>query len=265
MATETNWLRKELTALKEIILDLDRRVIITLLSIPALQTISWYVTSRQFFRANLFHLFQLNADVYLYEYLFWFLGDFITYFIFPVIVIKSLLRENVKDFGVKFGDWRLGLKISLLFLTLMLPIVWFASASSEFVSKYPHLLSLREIWSKFIIYEIAMLIYMFAWEFIWRGFLLFGLEAKFGYYAVFIQMIPFVILHNGKPLPETLGAILGGIALGILAFRTRSFIYGVVVHMGIMFSIDFICSLRFRAGDYGLGVNSVINLIGEIF
>jgi membrane protease YdiL (CAAX protease family) len=176
-----------------------------------------------------------------------------------------LLRENVKDFGIRFGDWRLGLKISVLFVTLMLPIVWFASASSEFVSKYPHLLSLREVWSKFIIYEIAMLIYMFAWEFIWRGFLLFGLEAKFGYYAVFIQMIPFVILHNGKPLPETLGAILGGIALGILAFRTRSFIYGVIVHMGIMFSIDFICSLRFRAGDYGLGINSLINLVGEIF
>ncbi len=31
--------------------------------------------------------------------------------------------------------------------------------------------------------------------------------------------------------------------------------------MGIMFSIDFICTLRFRVNDYGLGINSFINLI----
>ena len=147
----------------------------------------------------------------------------------------------------------------------MLPLIWIVSASPSFTAKYPHLLSLREVWSKFFIYEVGMLIYMFAWEFIWRGYMLFGLEEKFGYYSVLIQMIPFLILHNGKPLPETFGAILGGIALGILAFRTRSFIYGVIVHMGIMFSIDFICTLRFRVSDYGLGINTFINLIKEIF
>ena len=95
--------------------------------------------------------------------------------------------------------------------------------------------------------------------------MLFGLEAKFGYYSILIQMIPFVILHNGKPMPETFGAILGGIALGLLAFRTRSFLYGVIVHMGIMFSIDLICTLRFRADDYGLGMYSIINIIKELF
>jgi len=95
--------------------------------------------------------------------------------------------------------------------------------------------------------------------------MLFGLEAKFGYYAILIQMIPFVILHNGKPMPETFGAILGGIALGILAFRTRSFFYGVLVHIGIMFTIDIICTLRFRADDYGLGIYSLLNIIKQLF
>jgi hypothetical protein len=56
---------------------------------------------------------------------------------------------------------------------------------------------------------------------------LFGLKEKFGFYAVLIQMIPFVILHNGKPELETFGAIAGGIALGILALRTKSFYYCV--------------------------------------
>lgn len=106
---------------------------------------------------------------------------------------------------------------------------------------------------------------MFAWEFIWRGFMLFGLEKKFGYYSVLIQMIPFVILHNGKPFLETFGAIFGGIALGILALRTRSFYYCVIIHIGVMYSIDVISSLRFRADDYGIGITSLINIIKQFF
>lgn len=106
---------------------------------------------------------------------------------------------------------------------------------------------------------------MFAWEFIWRGFMLFGLEKKFCYYSVLIQMIPFVILHNGKPFLETFGAIFGGIALGILALRTRSFYYCVIIHIGVMYSIDVISSLRFRADDYGIGITSLINIIKQFF
>ena len=94
--------------------------------------------------------------------------------------------------------------------------------------------------------------------------MLFGLEEKFGYYAVLIQMIPFVILHNGKPYVETFGAIIGGIALGILVFRTRSFIYCVIVHIGVMFMIDLFSVLRYRASDFGIGINSFINIIKEI-
>jgi len=147
----------------------------------------------------------------------------------------------------------------------MLPLIWFFSATPQFVAKYPHLLSARGNWNQFFIYEAGMLVYMFSWEFIWRGFTLFGLKEKFGYYSVFIQMIPFVILHNGKPAPETFGAILGGLALGVLAYRTNSFYYGVITHMGVMFSIDLICTLRFRANDFGVGINSFFNLVNNIF
>ena len=95
--------------------------------------------------------------------------------------------------------------------------------------------------------------------------MLFGLEEKFGYYTVFIQMIPFLILHNGKPAAETFGAITAGIALGILALRTRSILYCVIVHMSVMFNIDFISVLRYRAGDYGIGLGSLLNIIYELF
>jgi len=258
-------IKRELSDLKNIILSLDRKVITIFLSVVVLQTISWYITSRSFFRYNIFPSFDTDPDIYLIEYLYWFIGDFFTLLVLPVLIIKFVIRGKISDFGMKAGDWQVGLKLALIFFLVMLPIIWIFSSSTDFVSKYPHLLSARTAWSTFYIYETGMLIYLFAWEFIWRGFMLFGLEEKFGYYAVLIQMIPFVILHNGKPMPETFGAILGGIALGILAFRTRSFLYGVIVHIGIMFSIDLFCTLRFRADDYGVGISSIIKIISNIF
>ena len=147
----------------------------------------------------------------------------------------------------------------------MLPLVWFASASDSFSNVYPHLNSARDSWNVFIIYEIGLLIYMIAWEFIWRGYMLFGLYEKFGFYAIFIQMIPFVILHNGKPMLETFGAILAGLALGILALRTKSIFYCVIAHMSVMFSIDLISTLRYRADDFGVGFSSLMNIIKTLF
>ncbi|GAB4298834.1 MAG: CPBP family intramembrane metalloprotease [Ignavibacteriaceae bacterium] len=243
----------------------DRKVIIVFLSVAVLQTISWYFTSRGFFRQNLVSFFPSDPNLPLIEYLYWFIGDFAMFFGMPLLIIKFLLKGNLPDFGIRIGDYKAGLTISGLFLIVMIIIIWFVSPVQSFTETYPHLKTARTSWDVFLIYETGMLLYMIGWEYIWRGFMLFGLEEKFGVYAVLIQMIPFLILHNGKPFAETLGAIPGGIALGILAFRTRSFIYCVLTHMGIMLSIDFISTLRFRAAEYGTGFDSLINILKSFF
>jgi uncharacterized protein len=258
-------LKSELKELIRTIKELDKKVIAVFLAVAVLQTISFYFTSRRFFRANLFEQFQNYSDPYLLEYLYWFIGDFFTFFILGIVIVKFGFKEKLSDYGLQLGELQIGLKISLIFLSVMIILVWFVSATPAFAEKYPHLSSAKSDWNTLFIYESGMLLYMFAWEFIWRGFMLFGLEKKFGGYAVLMQMIPFVILHNGKPFLETFGAIFGGIALGILALRTRSIYYCIVVHIGVMFSIDLISSLRFRADDYGIGFSSILNIFKQIF
>lgn len=258
-------LTQELRKLVSITKELDKKVIVIFLSVAILQTLSFYFTSRRFFRENLFQYFQTYSDPYLIEYFYWFLGDFLAFLILGILIIKLVLKENLIDYGFRFGDYKLGFFLTVIFISIMLVLIWLVSASPSFAQKYPHLPGAKLNWNTFLIYETGMLIYMFSWEFMWRGFMLFGLEKKFGYYSVLIQMIPFVILHNGKPFLETFGAIFGGIALGILALRTRSFYYCVIIHIGVMFSIDFVSALRFRADDYGIGIESFINLIKQIF
>ena len=135
----------------------------------------------------------------------------------------------------------------------MLPVVWIASASQTFAETYPQGGSvLRENIGLLALYEICILIYMLGWEFIWRGYMLFGLKEKFGYFAIFIQMLPFYILHRGKPDIELFASILAGLILGIQAWRSRSFIYCWLLHWFVMVSIDFISVFRYTYKFYKL-------------
>lgn len=260
-----SFFKNELSSLKNHTKTLDKKVVIIFLSVAVLQTISWYLTSRKFFRENFFEHYQFHPQVYLIEYLYWFIGDFITFLILPVLIIKFFIKEKISNYGLRIGDYKVGLKITLIYILIMLPLVWFVSSQNSFANVYPHLPSARDSWTVFLIYELGLIIYILAWEFVWRGFMLFGLYEKFGLYSIFIQMIPFVILHNGKPMLETFGSILAGLALGILALRTKSIFYCVLAHMSVMFSIDLFSTLRYRTEDFGVGFSSLMNIIKNLF
>jgi membrane protease YdiL (CAAX protease family) len=47
---------------------------------------------------------------------------------------------------------------------------------------------------------------------------------------LWLQAVPFVIAHIGKPEVETLSTIFGGFAFGWVAWRTRSFVYPFLIH-----------------------------------
>src|SRR3989304_7573885 len=102
-----SFLKNELSSLKKHAKTLDKKVLIIFLSVAVLQTISWYITSRNFFRANFFEQYQFHPQVYLIEYLYWFIGDFITFFILPVLIIRLFLKEKLSNYGLKIGDYRI--------------------------------------------------------------------------------------------------------------------------------------------------------------
>ena len=74
---------------------------------------------------------------------------------------------------------------------------------------------------------------LFGWEFMFRGFLLFGYAKKFGEEAIWIQAVPFAMAHIGKPEIETLSTVFGGFIFGWVAWRTKSFLYPFIIHLYI--------------------------------
>jgi membrane protease YdiL (CAAX protease family) len=76
---------------------------------------------------------------------------------------------------------------------------------------------------------------LFGWEFIWRGLVLYALARAFGPGpAILLQAVPFAFMHLGKPELETLSTLFGGVAFGLIAWRTRSFVYPWLIHWFIV-------------------------------
>ena len=128
--------------------------------------------------------------------------------------------------------------IGILYL-VMLPLVYLASRQVGFQRAYPFFAFERLGTGSLLLGLGIRAIGMFAWEFICRGYLLFGFERRVGGpAAIAIQTIPFAVMHAGKPGPEAIGSIVAGIALGIIALRNRSFIPGAILHWSVAATLD---------------------------
>ncbi len=245
-----NSLKHEINLFFQALGSLKTKNIIIFISIPLLATLSWYFASpefyNKFFSSNSYASNNIHKII---PVLYWFGLDTLLYLIFPILIIIFVFRDSIKNFGFRIGTGKTGLTYLLLSIIIILPTIYFSAQSKEFTDVYPILKAGRSDWTVFIIFEALLLFYIASWEFMWRGYVLFGLEKDFGYYAVLIQAIPFVILHNGKPFFETFGAIFGGIFLGYLALRTRSFYYGVFIHFSLISLLDFISVLKFRIAE----------------
>jgi len=120
-------------------------------------------------------------------------------------------------------------------LAAMALILYEASKTPEFRSYY---YKYAIDWPELLL-DTAL--YMFSWEFVFRGYMLFGLEKSIGKSAIFVQAIPFVLLHLGKPFLETLACIPGGFGFGYVAYKTRSFLPCFIIHFGMyMMMVSFV-------------------------
>lgn len=162
----------------------------------------------------------------------------IIYFMSP-LVIMVLFKNRPADYGIRLGNLKIWLKDLIILLLIMLPILFITFKFTNFKSVYPLSINARKGINNFIIYQIAQLIYMFGWEFFYRGFMLFGLSKKIDTrLAILIQTIPFAIMHYRKPPLEAYGSIITGIFLGIIAIRGRSFLPCAILHFLVALAAD---------------------------
>ena len=167
-----------------------------------------------------------------------------TRMLMPLAFIVLVLKEKPRDFGYRLGGGRTFVTLYALLLLVMVPLLWIAAGSPAFQSKYPFWDRANESWRFFFLYEFRYFFIFLSGEAFWRGFLVFGLARKYGWHALSIAMVPYVVVHFGKPIPETLGAIVTGYLLGYLALKHRSFVLGIALHYSVALLMDLFALVR---------------------
>ena len=238
----------------------DARTVTILVTIAVLLTLQHYLLSGDSFvsialwaRSNYPELADNlfgDANLHLSYLLFWAFGQTILYLAVPVIQIVWFFRQPLSDYGLKLRGLAHLWSLYLAMLAVMIPIVLIVSNTESFQATYPfyRLTENELLWPRFWMWEAAYFLQFIGLEFFFRGYLLHGIKRRFGAYAVFVMMIPYCMIHFGKPMPETFGAIVAGIVLGFMSLKTRSIWLGAALHISVALTMDF-CAL-WRIGRF---------------
>ncbi len=144
------------------------------------------------------------------------------YLVIPLLITLILFRDNPREYGFSFGDWKLGLAYTFLGILFMAPVIYLLGSGDASMQKYYERFLSGLPWTTFLD--------LIGWEFMFRGWILFSYSRKFGHEALWLQAVPFAIAHISKPEIETLSTIFGGFAFGWVAWRTKSFLYPFLIH-----------------------------------
>jgi membrane protease YdiL (CAAX protease family) len=150
-----------------------------------------------------------------------------------------VLQRNPFRLGLGKGEVRTWLPWTVVLILVMGGLILLVSRHDPtFAEYYPIHGAARRGGMQFLTWAASYAAYMLAWEYFFRGFLLFGLEGRFGRMAAVLQAVPFALVHVGKPEVETYSSILGGLILGVFALRVRSMWPCFLIHAFVAVWMD---------------------------
>jgi membrane protease YdiL (CAAX protease family) len=213
------------------------RVLAILVTVAVSLTLQEYIGDRGFFETHWppsagDHYFELKGFAW------WSGWRVFGYVIIPMLVLAWLPGERIRDYHFSLKGFFKHLWIYVVLFLCVLPAVILASRTPSFRHTYPfYRLANRsafDLWAWEGLYAAQFV----SLEIFFRGFILQGLRRALGSNAIFVMIVPYCMIHYGKPLPETLGAIGAGLILGTLAMRTKSIWGGVLIHIGVAMTMD---------------------------
>jgi hypothetical protein len=181
-----------------------------------------------------------SPDKRLYQRVYWAVARLVGYGVIPGLATVLVLRERLRDYGLGLGTLRKHAWLYPVFLGIVAPFVVIASYGAAFQARYPYykLQPGEPLWPGLVAWELLYASQFIALELFFRGFIVHGLRKTIGYAAVFAPIVPYAMIHFGKPLPEAIGSIVTGFVLGTMCLESRSIWGGAFVHVSVACGMD---------------------------
>lgn len=161
-----------------------------------------------------------------------------------LLLARLVLGIRGAEMGFKVGDWKLGLKVSVAAIVVLVPAILLTGQQTPGLCEVYPLTPLASAGlGAFLVWEAAYLVYYVAWEASFRGVIQLGLGQRMGIIqAMLLQTALTACLHFGGPEMETLAALAAGPVLGYLAIRTGSILYPLAIHFAAGIATDIACN-----------------------
>jgi membrane protease YdiL (CAAX protease family) len=169
--------------------------------------------------------------------------------VFPTIVCLLFLPNySLADYGLTFISstslfslyWTLGL------CALVIPLAYVSAKKPKNLINYPQIRA--KVWTRktVAIHAFGWFIYLFGYEFMFRGILLFPVVDAIGVWpAIAVNIALYSATHIPKGLDETIGAIPLGLVLCILTLASGTIWIALFVHVAMAWTNCF-TALKFH-------------------
>ncbi|MEP7323684.1 MAG: CPBP family intramembrane glutamic endopeptidase [Saprospiraceae bacterium] len=145
------------------------------------------------------------------------------------------------DLGIGFTLNRLSYTYILIALIILPLLMLYIGPTKENLWKNPKIRNHRWTWTLVLLSSISWIIFLFAYEFFFRGFLLFPCIHELGItWAVIINVLVYSLIHIGRGAVMTIGAGLFSIALSLISYHTGSFFAAFIIHVILALSNEWI-------------------------
>jgi hypothetical protein len=197
---------------------------------------------------------------------FW-LGAFLVVVI-PILLIRFVYKQPLSAYGLGLppkGRRRLAAVTLVFLVATAIPAFAIGTQDASMKATYPFYRPFDSL-GAFVLYQLTYLPFFIAIEFIFRGYLLFGLAGVrddeiqgqqasqpepqpdkglpgiyfFAKYALLIQMLSYTAWHLGKPVPELWGTLIWGLVAGATAYAVRSVWPIIIAHWLLNVLLDLI-------------------------
>ncbi|MES1172299.1 MAG: CPBP family intramembrane glutamic endopeptidase [Bacteroidota bacterium] len=159
-------------------------------------------------------------------------------YVAPYLVWRfAFPRDSLRDLGLRVAGFRQHSWLYAFFVVVMVPILLIVSRQPDFGGYYPIYSLAGRSWLDFLVWEAVYIGQFVALEMFFRGWWI-RTTRIFGTGAIFSMIVPYCMIHFGKPYLETCSALIAGVVLGSLSIRTRSIWAGVAVHVTVAILMD---------------------------
>ncbi len=153
-----------------------------------------------------------------------------------VVLISFTLHADFSFYGAGLPNLKT-FKWLLILSAIMIPMNFLNARDAKNLAQYPQIRLAEWSYSLIILSAASWIAYLFAYEFLFRGFFLFASIPVLGIWpSIILNTAVYSLVHIPKGNKETLGAIPFGILISYLTIETGSFWIAFFAHIVLALS-----------------------------